>query len=427
MTRLGVRLLGVAAMSALVLGLKSAERVPVVAHEWGTFTTVAAQDGRSERWLPLGGVVDLPCFVNVLGGNLGSSLGAIVGKVAGAQIIRTGVTRAGQQLVEASLAPTYQEARNHLVGTVRMETPVIYFYSPQRTTVSVTVDFPDGLITEWYPPASVDHGPVFTGDSTLKLTSSLKWSSVKIIPERQPVLLRERSPSHYYPARETDAAPIQVAGLDEKFLFYRGVGDFEVPIVATEGDDGHIEVRNVGTEPIPGVILFESRNGKIGYRALSGALDKSASLAPVELNGTQSELSGILKNMIMSAGMYEREADAMLATWKDSWFEEGARLFYLMPRSAVDEILPLTIRPAPIEVARAFVGRVELLTETTIGIVKEAIAQEDHATLVKYGRFLSPITERMLEGASPEVIEGAQREMTALYKAHIKRVEASCR
>src|SRR5581483_2120765 len=32
-------------------------------HEWGTFTTVAGEDGRAVDWLPLGGPTDLPCFV----------------------------------------------------------------------------------------------------------------------------------------------------------------------------------------------------------------------------------------------------------------------------------------------------------------------------------------------------------------------------
>jgi len=377
--------------------------------------------------MPLGGLVDLPCFVNVLGGNQSSSLGAIVGKVAGVQIIRSTGTLAGQPLVTRSLATTYEEARQHLVGTVRMETPVIYFYSPQRTRVSVKVDFPDGLVTEWYPPASVDHGPVFTGDSTLKLTSSLEWDRVDIDPQRAPMLLREIRPSHYYPARETDAAAVQVDGLDEKFLFYRGVGDFEIPIRVLQHDDGMIEVRNVGADPVSSLILFERRGDEISYHTLGSALDGSASLAPGELNGTIEELSAMLKSMILSAGMYEREADAMLATWEDSWFEEGTRVFYLLPQSAVDKILPLSIEPAPTEVARAFVGRVELLTRRTIETVEVAIAHRDEATLLKYGRFLSPISERMLDGASPEVIEAARREMTALYAAHIKKVEAGCK
>ena len=35
----------------------------------------------------------------------------------------------------------------------------------------------------------------------------------------------------------------------------------------------------------------------------------------------------------------------MVATWRDSWFEEGMRVFYLTPRSVVDSVLPFISRP----------------------------------------------------------------------------------
>ncbi len=39
----------------------------LIAHEWGTFTSVAGEDGSAIRWAPLSlGAPDLPCFVNHL-------------------------------------------------------------------------------------------------------------------------------------------------------------------------------------------------------------------------------------------------------------------------------------------------------------------------------------------------------------------------
>src|SRR5437870_2961991 len=40
----------------------------LVAHEWGTFTSVASENGDPVSWLPLSGSSDLPCFVYRLGG-----------------------------------------------------------------------------------------------------------------------------------------------------------------------------------------------------------------------------------------------------------------------------------------------------------------------------------------------------------------------
>ncbi len=36
--------------------------------------------------------------------------------------------------------------------------------------------------------------------------------------------------------------------------------------------------------------------------------------------------------MLIAQGLYQDEAQAMLETWRDSWFEEGSRLLYIVPR-----------------------------------------------------------------------------------------------
>ena len=105
----------------------------LIAHEWGTFTTVADEQGRPTEWLPLSGQSDLPCFVHYY------------------------QNREVKVLTAANLGPlvNYRQARERLRGTVRMETPVIYFYASAETSVDVTVSFPQGLFSEWYPTASV--------------------------------------------------------------------------------------------------------------------------------------------------------------------------------------------------------------------------------------------------------------------------------
>ena len=89
-----------------------------------------------------------------------------------------------------------------------------------------------------------------------------------------------------------------------------------------------------------------------------------------------------LERMLVAQGLYQKEAAAMVDTWRDSWFEEGLRLFYIVLRSAVDEILPLEINPAPASVARVFVGRIELITPSVVDEVKEAVLRRDRGVLV---------------------------------------------
>jgi hypothetical protein len=106
--------------------------------------------------------------------------------------------------------------------------------------------------------------------------------------------------------------------------------------------------------------------------------------------------------MLVAQGLYLDEAQAVVETWRRSWFEEGSRLIYVVPAKFVNEILPLEIHPAPAGITRVFVGRLELVTPRTMNAVETAFAAHDKATLEKYGRFLEPILQTMLEKeASP--------------------------
>ena len=39
---------------------------PFTVHEWGTFTSIAGEDGMAVEWRPQAGPDDLPCFVDRL-------------------------------------------------------------------------------------------------------------------------------------------------------------------------------------------------------------------------------------------------------------------------------------------------------------------------------------------------------------------------
>jgi hypothetical protein len=102
-----------------------------------------------------------------------------------------------------------------------------------------------------------------------------------------------------------------------------------------------------------------------------------------------------LVQMLTTAGLYRKEADAMVDTWRDSWFEEGTRVFYMVPSATLDRILPLTISPAPRQIARAFVGRMEIITPEAMLLAQTALASNDMAALERHGRFLGPIADRL--------------------------------
>ena len=367
-------------------------------HEWGTFTTVAGENGRATHWLPLAGPTDLPCFVEHF------------------QNSRTFKIVPGAQAID------YEAARSKLWGKVRMETPVIYFYSRPERTVDVRVQFPRGWMTEWYPSANVGQPYVTTATQRdVNHTSFIEWKNVQIASAGAKAPLTEPGESHYYAARATEATPLRVRTQHEKFLFYRGVGDFDVPIAAQALPDGAVRVSNLGPDVFPAVILFERRGDKLGYRIQTNASGEVTFDAPA-LDGTIDALRAELKRLLVQAKLYDREADAMLATWRDSWFEDGARVFYIVPRRAIDAILPMQINPAPDNVARVFVGRMEVVTPATLQTVERAITRDDQATLARYARFLGPISERILaKNSSPEMRERVNKLTNAALMSYVRK------
>jgi len=266
---------------------------------------------------------------------------------------------------------------------VRMETPVLYFYSDRETVASVMVDFPGGQITEWYP--AVQWAP-----------SRVRWSRVRIRPETASPLRREEKDSPYYRARQTDAALVAVgsgAALQhERFLFYRGVGTCRLP--ASVRLAGEI-VEVASAAEVGPVVLFERHGGLVGYRRHDLAGGEGVLERPV-LGDSLAALHAELQQMLVESGLYPREAAAMLATWDESWFEDGLRLFYILPGPETDALLPLSIDPEPQERVRVLVARIEILTPEMEREAEERLAAPSAGPLPG-GRFAEALLRRVLD------------------------------
>jgi hypothetical protein len=67
-----------------------------------------------------------------------------------------------------------------------------------------------------------------------------------------------------------------------------------------------------------------------------------------------------MKRELLAGGLYEDEADAMLETWKESYYHmPGLRVFYIVPQQWLRYFLPLQIS-APHELKRVLVGRIDI-------------------------------------------------------------------
>ena len=327
-----------------------------VAHEWGTFTSVQGADGVQMAWNPLS-ISELPKFVYD-------------------RNRRPGV-KPGTKIVAA---------KTGLVCTQRMETPVIYFYSAQPRTVDVDVRFPSGTITEWYPREAPLEKGIKGG--------ALHWADVQILPlssVAKPDLPLEKSGSHYYAARETDADFVRViadkAAETEKFLFYRGVGNFDAPLkVTVPGPDAtELTLQNTGAEELRDLFICDVRQSSGNaatppvvsfqyFDKLPAGDSQTPKLIASEPGENQREqLAAELRNALARAGLFVPEAAAMVQTWADSWLgEPGVRVLYVLPRAWTDSTLPLALKPAPSETIRVMVGRAEVITPP----MERALAKE---------------------------------------------------
>ena len=339
---------------------------PFIVHEWGTFTSIAGKDGVALEWRPLNGATDLPKFVH--------------------------------SMEEKSPGLRHLNGKGELTAAVRMETPVIYFYASQEMNVSTKVDFPKGKITEWYPQArAVDTG--------------IDWGKLKVEPGAAFNLPADYSDNHYYAARETDAAPVQICATNgratehEKFLFYRGVGTFDLPLAVTL-ENNHLTLRSSGKESIAQLIVFENRDGKTGFQTIEN-FSGTTTIDRPPLDKNVEAVINQLRQALVATGLFDKEADAMLKTWRNSWFEPGMRVFYILPRATTDTVLPITIDPRPDELVRVLVGRTEVITPEMERSVKAQVSllndpsarvrADAAAAIKKYGRFSEPILQRLME------------------------------
>jgi hypothetical protein len=318
----------------------------LVVHEWGTFTSVNGSDGALLEGLHHEEEA-LPTFVHGRGGS-------------------------------ATGTPAEQTRFKSMEGqpagvTQKLETPVIYFYG-QVPQVHVRVDFPRGVVSEWFPDASGFGPPVLPSPPTvmaLPTDGFMEWDAT-LVPGMTARDFPAAPPENIWtPSRRVASVPITAAGEKEQFIFYRGLGAFELPLAVEVGAGDDISVHNRSAQASPAVFLLRVHEGG-GAIVELGSLAGGASLTRIPLpdGGKEHDLNIYMQTArariataLVHSGLYADEAQAMVDTWSKSYFQSfGVRLLYVVPREWTDDLLPLAVAPAPAELVRTLVGRVEILT-----------------------------------------------------------------
>ena len=374
----------------------------MVVHEWGTFTSF--QDERGQT-IPGINVDDepVPLFVHRLGD---------------VPIFTT-----------AALPAKWSQGapRCHPDVTLRLETPVMYFYPPagwQPQPFDVRATFVGGWLTEFYPSAAAE-GLDFPKTIDAGAKSSLSWKGVRLDPQATK-LMPETSDNVWLAPRKVRSAVVREATGEEaeKYLFYRGVGHVDAPIVVRE-QDGSVQIAlrpgETNLTQLPRLWLVDvAANGKVRYQTIepTGTVAKAMSFpqaaanSPSMLPALKQELAKALK----SQGLFADEAAAMLETWSLSYFEsEGLRVFFVLPQGWTDQRLPLSIS-TPAEITRVMVGRVELITPRQREVLQKIYALPENS-------FPTPLY-RTTDGAAIAPLM-ATHSHAGLYRAIAREVPQS--
>ena len=381
-----------------------------VVHEWGTFTSVMGSNG-----LRVGGLhheeEKLPDFIvgrDLLNENVEAYL------PPGDGIPSTG----GQNCYPSKGLPVCDDVRptplmpaptpaykiTPEVVTQKMETPVIYFYSDEKVQSRVTVDFPKGIISQYYP------APLYFAPATGKiqrLSGGKTVFEVEVTTEKLKLPVVEHG-NVYAPAREVASNDIRSGQQNERFIFYRGLGDFSTNLSITSSIDNGLSLRNRGLK-ISNVILLDVTSTTGAVKSL-GSLEADASL---QLNNKdltyfreaqklpraefEAQAEKIIVQALIASGLYPDESLAMFNTWKTSYLKsKGLRALYILSRLETDEILPIKVSPTPTELVRTLAGRIEILLHSEEQQLMKDLRAGKYPLFTADDRFAEPKLRRML-------------------------------
>ncbi|HZZ27612.1 MAG TPA: hypothetical protein VFE46_06350 [Pirellulales bacterium] len=349
----------------------------LVVHEWGTFTSLQDETGKA-----LGGInVDdepVPPFVH---------------QVMGSYVL-------GSQHYDLARENNKGAPDRYPFVTMRLETPVMYFYPPKSLTkpldLDVHVQFRGGWLTQFYPAAQSDlPQPKTLGEwAKLKLDhntiSNLEWNHLQVGTQGDGPETTE--PVWLAPRNVAAANVTTPAGESERYLFYRGVGNIDSPLsVSTVAAQNTLTLQPRFAELLEAArapvirwlwLVKIDDHGAVAYRALKpiessgiGITPKTtvdstftpSDFAPQNLARLQQEMHAAL----VSEGLFDDEATAMLTTWEHSYFRSGGwRLFFIVPSSWTEHYLPLRVSQ-PAEIKRVMMGRIELVSPEQRALLKQ--------------------------------------------------------
>jgi hypothetical protein len=245
--------------------------------------------------------------------------------------------------------------------------PIVFFHAKEPALVSVKIDFPGGLAGVWYPATM---SPAVYGMNPQPAAgNSLQW---ELGIKQPPGGWRPKAPA---PPEVTDKhwfARVRQVKSDEifaryspnnqdvereRFLYYDGIFP-QGKWLKIEVEKDRVSLTSRVKHPVFDVTVVDRRGeGKVRVgrvaRVEAGETVKGVKFENTDESRFASEASETLLKQLAGAGLNEDEAKSLVDLWRKEFFETpGLNLFYRIPQTEYDRLLPLTITPAPVSVVR---------------------------------------------------------------------------
>lgn len=346
----------------------------LIVHEWGTITTRHSRGGTPQGRL---------------------------NRIDPAEVLPAFVHRFEPPQTRATPQSSFRKETNtpgRPDVTMRLETPVIYFYrngnAEPPAAFNVSVQMRGGILNEFYPKAEAsiarDMGRMAAkiAAQVIKpndpivldnyLLGRLDWNRISL---NSAARLPQTDSTLWNAPRKVRAEKLSTAaGEGEHYLFYRGVAHLDAllrtrhsPSEVQLSAPQHLHWLSVPEMTIPqlwlvgvradGAIAFASHEPMaIAKHAPSAHLASMRMFSAEQYGSSQATaLRESMRSALINAGLYDDEAEAMLATWNASYFQSaGLRIFYVVPREWIEYFLPLELS-VPHTSTRVLIGRIDLI------------------------------------------------------------------
>jgi len=312
-------------------------------------------------------------------------------------------------------------SKQPVVLPVLMEKPIIYFYTDRpKIHVTVTINFPEGIITQWWPPA-MDFYPALNQvkDKSQMKNGRIHWRVFLEKDGKLPELSEELKNHPWWgTARDVDAATLlnvtEKQNEREKFIFYRAAGNFKPTLEVHALGEGKFKFENTNdqaTNEFYTIAVGSDKKTEIVYynKVVNNIGEGKVTFI------TADEAAKHLQARLEAKGLFTKEAVGLVKIWRGAMFEkEGQRAMYMMETADIDEMLPMTIKPKPDKQVRVMLIRYECLTPEKREEIQALIAQLNadsfkerqaaHQALIATGRVGEAIMRTALaETKDPEV------------------------